>query len=285
MTTTPDGVGAGPSITRPDRAHDLTDAAGTILGWTVIDGDNDSVRAEPLVRLPRVDARHLAAVAAVELAGMRIATDDEDLAHALLAAGGRLARRASVMVAPPRPHPASVTTRSGYQLIAMDRLATRPEDLADALTGPHRGAYPATHPDHDPDTDATAVATASHLRALLGGGVTGPLEPALSAIVRTATDPVGAIIVTRRSADTIWAGGPWIVELFVDPRHAGHGLGRSLLEHTLSAGARLAEPHVGLAVTHGNPAAELYRSAGFRDVFRSWAIELPREPTGDLQKG
>ena len=284
MTTTPDGAPTRPSNARPDATHELRDGTGAVLGWTVIDDATEPVRAEPLVRLPRIDARQLARVAAIDLAGMRVATDDEELADALVATGGTLVRRATVMAThPPRRPTTDAAPPPRYQVLAMDRLPTPPEALADALTGPNRAAYPPEHADHDPDVDGAATTT--RLRALLSGRVTGPLDPTLSAIVRRAADPspVGAIIVTHQPAGAIWPGGPWIVELFVHPRHTGQGLGRSLLGHTLAACGRFARERVGLAVTHGNQAAALYRSVGFTDLFHSWAIELPHDPPGDVR--
>lgn len=81
--------------------------------------------------------------------------------------------------------------------------------------------------------------------------------------------------MTTPAADPIWPGGPWISDLFVHPSNARQGLARGLLRHALSVSRNLSLPRVGLAVTHTNPAANLYRSMGFTDLFSSWAIHIP----------
>ncbi len=281
MTTKPERFpDRSPSVPRPDGALQLRDATGTELGWTVVDRDGEPVRAEPLVRMPGVDAARFARIAAADLGGMRVATDDEELAHALIEVGGSLVRRATVMATHPKPSARTVPAApQRYDIVSFDLLQTTPEALAEPLTGPRLAAYHPAHPDHDPAADHAT--TRAELVALLSGAVLGPVEPSLSAVVRAAGDraTLGAIIVTCPPEDGIWPGGPWIADLFVHPRHAGNGLGRHLLGHTLSACARLSMPRLGLAVTQANTAADLYHSAGFTDLFSSWAIHLPSPPS------
>lgn len=260
----------------PEGAHHLVDEDGVPLGWTVIDHTGPSGRAEPVVRQPTVDAARLARVSRRDLAGMRVATSDEELAVALVESGGTLVRHASVMIAHPGPVPSDGDPGEPDGIVPLATLPPADESLAAQLAGARLLAYPPTHPDHDP-TSATLQATGRELHDLLTGSALGPAHPELSAIVRTGDrdTPIGAIIVTMAPADAIWSGGPWIADLFVDPRHAGRGLGRRLLQHTLDGVARLGLPRIGLAVTDANPAADLYRSAGFETFYTSWAIMLP----------
>lgn len=268
--------GRPPTVHRPAAARQLRDEHGNDVGWTIIDLHSRPARAEPLVRSPGVDASDLARVAAAALAGMRVATDDKELAHALVDAGGSLARHATVMVAHPRePVPAVQPPSGPYEIVPLDSLQTTPEALAIALSRSRLAAYGPSHPDHDPAADAAA--TTVELRAMLSGELLGPVHPALSVLVRESGGRsfVGGIIVTTPAADAIWPGGPWITDLFVHPRDTGQGLGRRLLRHTLSAAHHLSLPRVGLAVTRTNPAADLYRSMGFTDLLNSWAINIP----------
>lgn len=261
----------------PDDARLLLDEDGTRVGWTVVDHRGDPTRAEPLVRSPHVHARRFAGVVAADLAGMRVATSDREVADALIDAGGHLVRRASVMVADPTEPAAPVNALPRpYEIVPFDSLPHVPEELAAQLADTRLHAYPASHPDHVP-AEATHDAVRSELRGLLDGSALGPVHRELSAIVRKlgSDQPVGAIIVTMAAADAIWAGGPWIADLFIHPDHSGNRLGRHLLEHALTGCAHLGLPRIGLAVTHTNPAVRLYRTLGFTDVVSSWAIHLP----------
>lgn len=261
----------------PDGARLLLDEDGTRLGWTVLDHRGHPTRAEPLVRSPHVAARRFARVVTAELAGMRVATSDQEVADELIAAGGELARRASVMVThPTQPVAIADSLPPPYEVVPFESLPNVPAELAAQLADTRLRAYPASHPDHGP-AEAGHDAAVSSLRGLLDGSVLGPVHPELSAIVRTSGsgEPVGAIIVATTTADAVWPGGPWIADLFVHPDHSGKGIGRWLVEHAMAACASLALPRIGLAVTHSNPATGLYRRLGFSDLLRSWAIHLP----------
>ncbi len=274
MTGAASGIGHVPP---PDGARLLLDEDGTRLGWTVLDRRGHPTRAEPLVRSPDVPAPQFAGVVTTELAGMRVATADEEVADELVAAGGELVRRASVMVAhPTQPVAIGDPLPPPYEVAPFESVPHVSDELAVRLADTRLRAYPASHPDHVP-AEAGHDAAVSSLRGLLDGSVLGPVHPELSAIVRTSGsgEPVGAIIVTTTTADAVWPGGPWIADLFVHPDHSGKGIGRRLLEHAMTACAHLALPRIGLAVTHSNPAVGLYRRLGFIDLVRSWAIRLP----------
>lgn len=252
-------------------AHHLVDAHGSRLGWTVLDADRR--RAEPLWRAPDVPAGELARLVSSDLAGTRIATDDAELAQALRDRGGTTVRYATMMVARPVTHVPSHSAPT-HHLGPLPRTPEGIEAVASQLAPLRLAAHPRAHPDHDPDDSTNA--TTARLKALLAGDVLGPLAGELSAIVHGRDqDPLGAIIVTMPEADAIWSGGPWVADLFVDPRHSRQGLGRRLLQHTLNRCVVHRHPQVGLAVTMSNPAVELYRSLGFADTFTSWTIDVP----------
>lgn len=262
----------------PEDAYYLVDDAGDVLGWTVIDRRSDPTRAEPLVRSAGVAAEAVAHVAARDLAGMRVATSDEQLARALVTAGGTLVRHATVMIAHPMSSEFEKDAAAGPSEVAS--LASFPrtqEELVPLLAETRLAAYAASHSDHDAAADRADMQAV--LRELLCDAALGPVHAELSAVVLTTEGrPVGAIIVTIASADAIWPGGPWIADLFVDPRLAGKGMGRRLLGHALTTCAALSFPRIGLVVSHGNPAVGLYRSMGFTDLLTSWAVTLPVNP-------
>lgn len=206
-------------------AHHLADAHGSRLGWTVL--DTDRRRAEPLQRAPSLhDWCPQTSPAPASRPTM------QTWPTALRGHGGTTVRYATMMVARPVTHVPSHSA-STHHLGPLPRTPEGIEAVASQLAPLRLAAHPRTHPDHDPD-DSTDATTA-RLKALLAGDVLGPLAAELSAMLHGRDqDPLGAIIVTMTEADAIWSGGPWVADLFVDPRHSRQGLGRRLLQHTLN---------------------------------------------------
>jgi GNAT superfamily N-acetyltransferase len=264
-------------VSDPDEegVYSLLDEAGIKVGWTALDRRTEPHRAEPLVRAPGVSADRLATAVAADLPGVRVATGDEALAERLVLRGANPVRHATVMVAARPGTAAAASTRiSQYDISPMDSAVRRPGRLAAQLAQLRSAAYPAGHPDHDP-TDSIPIIT-QRLRTLLSGEILGAVDWELSALASgRGGDLVGAIIVTGTEADAIWPGGPWIADLFVDPKHRGQGLGRGLLHHALTADSADPQPRIGLAVTATNRATVLYRSMGFADLFTAWTIDVP----------
>jgi ribosomal protein S18 acetylase RimI-like enzyme len=92
-------------------------------------------------------------------------------------------------------------------------------------------------------------------------GDSGRFMPDASYVVLEADRIVGAILVTD------WMGMPLVAELGVAPDVRRRGLGRALLEASMSRLAGLGEPRIALYVTLGNdPAIALYRSLHFVQV-------------------
>ena len=72
------------------------------------------------------------------------------------------------------------------------------------------------------------------------------------------------MVVTRLEAEPwCWEGGPWVADIFVVPSHRGRGLGLALLLRAIPWSHAAGEAQIGLTVTDGNPAEQLYVSAGF----------------------
>ena len=155
-----------------------------------------------------------------ELRGWRIA-GDEVLGRALVAAGGIQARHAHVYSHDltgerPEPHPPA-----GITLTPMDRPA------ADLLP-----AYLAAHPvDHVDGPVIAGEDSGRHLAGILEGSL-GPMLSGSGVAVDADGRVAGAILVTRLGGAESPFGGPWVMELFRDPRD--RGAGRALLERALA---------------------------------------------------
>jgi ribosomal protein S18 acetylase RimI-like enzyme len=63
-----------------------------------------------------------------------------------------------------------------------------------------------------------------------------------------------------------------VILVFRAPGHPGTG--RALLARALRIAARDGLPGLGLAVTHGNPAARLYEDLGFRRILSGMSVDL-----------
>jgi hypothetical protein len=228
-------------------------------GWRkLVDGDGT-----PLARFLHVerDGRRIAdrfelevpveravPVVFAELGGMRIA-GPETLGRALVAGGAVPARHAHVYSHDLRDRPAAPAG-----LAPLDRPA------ADLLPS-YLAAFGPGHPDRLP-----RAAAERHLAGVLAGRL-GPVLPA-SGVALAGDAVIGAILIADVAGEPPF-GGPWVMELFRDPR--APGAGRALLTRAL---ALTDGPSLGLAVTHGNPAERLYQTLGFRRVFSAFSVDL-----------
>ena len=134
-----------------------------------------------------------------------------------------------------------------------------PGRTPDDLLAAYMDAYPPAHPDHHVGLDRDGQR--EMLRALMAGEVIGPLLDC-SRVARTAAGYVGAALVFDPSGEPP-LGGPWIGELFRHP-DAPRGTGAALLAATLDRARADGLRVVGLRVSDGNPARELYDRLGFR---------------------
>ncbi len=246
---------------------------GQAVGRAWLTPDAEPPRAEELAAVGGAGPAEVAEVAVVDLAGMRVSTQDAAIADALVEAGGRLVRNAVSMTR--RLGADDDGARTDDRIVPWDRApgaATTPAALASASVA----AYPPEHPDFvtgDDDAANAAVGIAS----ILAGTAIGAFDAGCSAVALDGTDVVGAILITVVAADPVhdWGGGTWIADVFVAPSHAGQGLGRALLDHALARSVAAGHEWMGLAVTVGNPARRLYEAAGFVTGRTSCAVVLP----------
>jgi len=205
-------------------------------------------------------------VALEELGGWRISAH-ERFGRLLVVAGARPRRHGHVMSrdlvrdpAPPEwPEP---PLPDRVRLTAVDRPAI---DLAPAC----RAAYPPEHPDyhHSPTPDRPEL----ELDEIISGQLMGPLLGCSGLAVGDDGTVLGAVLVNRTKGVPPM-GGPWIAQLFRRPD--ARGVGSALLRRALALATCDGLPAIGLAVTHGNPAARLYAAHGFADVLESLTVEL-----------
>lgn len=196
-------------------------------------------------------------------------SDRADVTASLLAAGGRAGRHSFTMTRDrTRPAP-PVASPPG---VALEPLTI---DAAAEYATVMRRAYPPDHPDHEPADDDPERARAM-VEAYLRGEVVGPFLRDLSWAATDSGRVVGAIVVSEHGTSRTFPGGPWITDVFVDPRAVGRGVGAALVAATIRAAATPEDGSVlGLAVTFGNPARHLYERLGFTVQSETWAVHLP----------
>lgn len=215
---------------------------------------------------PGADPNVVATALLAELPGHRAETEDDALVTALVARGGRVQRRAHDYV-----RDLTVGIPDDWAEPALPagwRLA--PASDAAGLAGPHAAAYPVGHPDHNPDLDH-----ARELDGMITGKILGPLVPEASWQAERVGVPRGAAVVVNRPAFGEMSARLWLIELFLHPDDTGLGIGTALLRRSLAGAAAAGHQLMGLVVSDGNPARELYEKVGFTLVMSGTSVDLP----------
>lgn len=200
------------------------------------------------------------------LGGWQVATEDDALADALVAAGGVQQRHSHVMSRAVAATDMPAEWTLPWQLDALVATTTFGPEVVPLF----RRAYPPGHVDEEKGTDEEIV---GDVHARLRGERMGPIHPG-SAVVRDAGTPVGLIIVNRVPGSPPLAG-PWVSDVCRDPDPRYRGVGGALLERAIGVVARHGEPALSLAVTVGNPAQRLYEQLGFVVAVTSRKILVP----------
>lgn len=197
-------------------------------------------------------------------------TTDENLAADLLLAGARSVRHAHHYrwdLASRRPHPdwAAPALPARLRLVAASTMSA--QDLA----ATRQTAYVPGHPDHGADR---ATGSVGRLRGLLDGTRYGALLDC-SAVVLEGMRVVAAVTVNRHDG-TPSRRGPWFTDLFRDPLPRYSGLGTVLMQWALAHAEEAGETDMGLSVTEGNPARQLFERIGFLHTESTRTVVLPR---------
>jgi hypothetical protein len=213
-----------------------------------------------------VEPERAAAAIVAQMGGWRVASDAA-FGRLMVAAGAKLRRHSHVMsrdlirdpapdgwLEPPMP--------AGYRLTPVDRPAI---ELAPACSA----AYPRDHPDFGdiPDPKRPEI----ELGQIISGELLGPLLRCSGLVVRDDGTVAGAILVNAQPGDPPFSG-PWVTQIFRDP--AAGGTGGPLLRRALAMATRDGLPAVSLAVTHGNPAREVYAALGFTEALEAFSVEV-----------
>jgi GNAT superfamily N-acetyltransferase len=231
----------------------------------------DHAGTRPHADLLEVHGRLDAAASAVlsQLAGWAVSCDSA-LGAQLQARGARIVRRADELTYNLDAHPvpaawARPALAPGLSIAALDQPA---EELANIWSS----AYPQDHVDYDPR--AQGPAGIDFLGRILRGDVLGPLLPYSGSVTTRDGGTVAACIITDRPGVPPH-GGVWVTELFRDPDPEYAGTGRALLQRALALAGADGRAAVGLVVSVGNPASELYLDLGFDLVMSSVSLILP----------
>ncbi|WP_248963401.1 GNAT family N-acetyltransferase [Sphaerisporangium perillae] len=195
-----------------------------------------------------------------------VVSGDEDLGRRLLAAGGRLLRHAHVLSRDLRADPAPPEwAETGYGVVACDAIP------AAEVFPAWRAAYPPEHPDHNAGGDTAALEL--DLAPMLAGESYGPLLPCGGLLLRDDGVAAGVLVADLNGEPPF--GGPWILDVFRDPRPRYAGLGAVMLRRALALATLHGLPALGLAVTDGNQARRVYERLGFRRVLSSITVIVP----------
>ncbi|MFN8170846.1 MAG: GNAT family N-acetyltransferase [Candidatus Nanopelagicales bacterium] len=245
----------------------LFDDRGVVLRFTAMSRPGAPMAASARVPEGRVPSCAARAVAH-QLPGWIVQTEDFALAAAMIKAGARPVRHAFVMQRDLRHPIATTAVPRGLRAEPLDAARSVPEWRA--VVPSWHAAYPPDHPDHFHGGEAESVEA---LQQLVSGKELGPMHATSTLAIDADGTPVAGIIVTVTAFDPPW-GGPWICDIWRDPRLRGSGVGPWLLA---SAQRRLREDgfvSLGLAVSVSNPARRSYESAGFRVVAETQTVQM-----------
>jgi GNAT superfamily N-acetyltransferase len=118
-------------------------------------------------------------------------------------------------------------------------------------------AYPESHPDHVPGWDP-----GEEEARIMDGRECGPLLDCTRFAV-AGERVVGAALVTLVSDEHLVENGPLIADVFRHADDAWRGVGGALLRRSCAAAAADGFTGIGLLVSDGNPAMDVYAELGF----------------------
>lgn len=239
---------------------ELLDRQGPILQY--VDDVRDQLPTADLARVPAGRTADEAADAAVgRLAGWLLATEDPDLAAALLGRGATPIRHAHVMSARTAEH------RDAPVIELVPRTSV---DVRDYLPG-WLAAYPAEHPDHETGSTDEIIA---RCWAWYDEPVWLEREHRSSGLLVQDGQVVAGIIVSLRPQPVPY-GGPWVHDVWRVPQASEPGTGGLLIAQAMRMLDEDGLATLGLAVSHGNPAQRVYERLGFSQQLEAWTLRVP----------
>jgi GNAT superfamily N-acetyltransferase len=245
----------------------LVDDAGATVATFELPGLDGQPRADVFAIADGVADERAVALVMTELRGWRV-SGTAPFGRLLIAAGALPRRHAQLMSRDLTRDPAP----SGWLEPALPpgiRIAPVDRPAAD-LTPAFRAAFPPDHPDRAELRDPANPE--DDIEPLMSGRLMGPLLRCSALALDESAAVVGAILVNANSGDPPLEG-PWIANLFRDPR--ARGVGTALLRRALAVATRDALPALGLAVTYANAARSLYAAHGFEVVGEFLNVDVP----------
>lgn len=217
----------------------------------------DNVRA--LAEIPLV-------VAALHdrFAGWSFVSSDHELTDAMLDSGATISRHGHRLTRAisDADTQVKISLANGLKFGPLVQSSKDLARLSELAYGTGHVDFDAEYP-HEPE-----------LTGLLNGEIVGPFMANASWQIADGDQLVGAIIINR-STSPITPDEPWVSEVFRDPDPRFRGLGRDLLHLSIRSLAQANDSPLGLVVTEGNPAAELYRSLGFTHQSSFRKLRIP----------
>ena len=132
---------------------------------------------------------------------------------------------------------------------------------AKALAGAYFAAYP-------PGIAAGTLAEAQAEMEETFAHEYGELLDTASFVAVHQGKPIGAIFVVEKSIWDATLSGPFIIDLFIEPKHQGNGLGHALISAAMSACKKRGARTLSLRIGDGTSGAaqKLYTQLGFRKL-------------------
>ncbi len=256
-----------------DRTPSYDESGDLVLVFSAAESARDAMPwADAVWMPPEVEVSRAVRLVLRAMSGWRLSTPDPLLARALLSAGAREQRHAHTMshaLTEPPPAPDGADPRTRVEPLTpaqVDRHAL-------ALGTVNFRAYSPGHPDAFDGDEAAAV---SQVRAIARGELLGMMMPE-STVALVAGRIVGACLVVDRPGDPPHSG-PWVIDIFRDPRCSVRRIGTALLAATMRAAVESGLPGLSLAVSHDNlRARHVYQRLGFVEVDETWTLALPKE--------
>jgi hypothetical protein len=234
---------------------ELSDEVGPVLRY--VEGVRDLLPIADLATVaPGRTVIEAAAAAMSQLPGWKLATEDPELAEAMIQT-----RHAYVMSADPSIH------RDAPVVEIVPRSSI---DVREFLPG-WLAASPPGDPDHEDGTDQEII---ERCWDWYDEPVWLAREHRSSGLVVSDGKVVAGIIISLRPQPVPY-GGPWVHDVWRMPGDSVPGTGAALIAQAMRLLDEDGLTTLGLAVSAGNPARRVYDRMGFIQQLEAWTFRIP----------
>jgi hypothetical protein len=239
---------------------ELSDDGGPVLRY--VEGVRDLLPiADRATVAPGRTVIEAVASAMSQLPGWKLATEDPELAEAMIAAGAVQTRHAYVMSADPSMH------RDAPVVEIVPRSSI---DVREFLPG-WLASLPPGHPDHE---DGTHEEIIERCWDWYDEPQWLAREHRSSGLVVSDGRVVAGIIISLRPQPVPY-GGPWVHDVWRVPGESVPGTGAALIAQAMRLLDEDGLTTLGLAVSAGNPARRVYDRLGFIQQLEAWTFRIP----------